>query len=396
MLENISISFQLFDQLLRLFVIEGMILICHLTSAHPRDDVRIFHKMCKSLGSAYGQVKLVVADGKGYGLMDNVEIFDVGNSISRINRIRKAPDRILVKALDLNADIYHLHDPELIPIALKLKKMGHCVIFDFHEDVSRQLLNKPYLNKPLRWGLSRIYGLYEAWAAQKLDGLIAATPAICEKLNKVNPKILDINNYPIAKELNSGTLWANKKSEVCYIGNITRARGIVELVKAMGRIQSSVNLTLAGRFADKSLENSLTNQDGWSRINAVGFVDRFKVRDILSRSFAGVVTFHPLPNHIEAQPNKMFEYMSAGIPIIASDFPLWREIVAGNDCGLLVDPLKPEAIAEAIDYLVAHPEDAERMGGNGRLAVENLYNWRNEEQKLLAFYDSILAPEAKL
>ena len=84
------------------------------------------------------------------------------------------------------------------------------------------------------------------------------------------------------------------------------------------------------------------------------------------------------------------ESLNAGIPLIASDFPLWRELIAGNDCGLLVDPLSPEKIAEAIDYLVTHPEDAERMGRNGRKAVLERYNWPNEEKKLLGFYERIL------
>jgi glycosyltransferase involved in cell wall biosynthesis len=114
------------------------------------------------------------------------------------------------------------------------------------------------------------------------------------------------------------------------------------------------------------------------------------VAKILENSLAGIVTFLPSPNHLEAQPNKMFEYMSAGIPVIASDFPLWREIISGNDCGLLVNPLKPLEIAGAIDYLVNNPAEAKRMGRNGRLAVIEKYNWPMEEKKLLRFYDSIL------
>ena len=125
-------------------------------------------------------------------------------------------------------------------------------------------------------------------------------------------------------------------------------------------------------------------------MNPLGFLDRVRLREVLSRSVAGLVTLHPVINYIDALPVKMFEYMSAGIPVIASDFPLWREIITLNDCGLLVDPLNPVAIAEAIDYFINHPEDAERMGMNGRRAVEKLYNWTHEGQKLLAFYDSLL------
>jgi glycosyltransferase involved in cell wall biosynthesis len=129
---------------------------------------------------------------------------------------------------------------------------------------------------------------------------------------------------------------------------------------------------------------------GWQAVNEQGFVDRAGVRQVLGRSVAGLVTFHSLPNHIDAQPNKMFEYMSAGIPVIASDFPLWREIVLGNECGLCVDPMDAAAIAKAIDYLVQHPDEARQMGENGRRAVLERYNWSVEEAKLLGFYNQIL------
>ena len=130
---------------------------------------------------------------------------------------------------------------------------------------------------------------------------------------------------------------------------------------------------------------------GWQNVNEYGFLDRLGVRNILARSAAGVVTFYPLPNHVDAQPNKMFEYMSAGIPVIASHFPLWREIIEDNQCGLLVDPLNPEAIANAIDYLINNPQEARSMGQNGRRAVEEKYNWTIEQQKLLEFYQRILS-----
>ena len=94
-----------------------------------------------------------------------------------------------------------------------------------------------------------------------------------------------------------------------------------------------------------------------------------------------------MPNHVNALPNKMFEYMSAGLPVIASNFPLWKEIVEGNKCGLTVNPLSPKEIAEAIRYLLAHPEEARKMGENGRKAVLEKYNWDNESRKLMVFYN---------
>jgi len=232
------------------------------------------------------------------------------------------------------------------------------------------------------------------WLAGKaFDGVFAATPTIAQRFPE--PKTLTIQNFPVLNELANTAQWEEKQREVCYVGGIANIRGIEEVCAAMGKVQSSARLSLAGQFTDSDLEARMRATPGWDRINALGFVDRAGVRNVLERSVAGLVTFHPLPNHIDAQPNKMFEYMSAGIPVIASDFPLWRKIIAGNNCGLLVDPLEPSAIAKAIDTLVSDPGMAQRMGESGRKAVEREYNWQAEEIKLLKFYERILGSEAQ-
>jgi glycosyltransferase involved in cell wall biosynthesis len=364
--------------------------IIHLTSTHPRYDTRIFHKMCDSLANHGYSVTLVVADGKGDEIRNGVSIVDAGASKGRFDRIRNAPKRVLAKAIEQRADLYHLHDPELIPIGLKLKRWGHRVIFDSHEDVPKQLLGKPYLNKPALWAISKTFAAYESWTCAKLDGVIAATPFIREKFLSINPDSVNINNFPLLHELEQQTVWTDKRAEVCYVGGIGKIRGILEVCQAMGQVKSDARLNLAGHFSEPALEDAVRAIPGWQRVNALGFLDRAGVREVLGRSVAGLVTFLPAPNHIDAQPNKMFEYMSASIPVIASDFPLWRQIIVGNDCGLCVDPMDPAAIAEAIDTLVNNPEMAQRMGQNGRRAVEEKYNWSAEEAKLLAFYDRLL------
>jgi glycosyltransferase involved in cell wall biosynthesis len=372
-----------------------MMKIAHLTSAHPRNDTRIFLKMCSSLASHGHTISLVVADGNSDEISNDVRIYDAGASTGRFDRIRNAPERVFAQALALDADLYHLHDPELIPIGLKLKRLGHRVVFDSHEDVPKQMLSKPYLNKPALWLISKAFSAYEAWACAKLDGVIAATPFIRDKFLSINYNTVDINNFPMLEELNTDVEWGNKQVEVCYVGGIAKIRGIAEVCQAMGLIQTKARLNLCGSFSEPGVEQSVQAMPGWQQVNELGFVDRLGVRDVLSRSIAGLVTFHPLPNHINAQPNKMFEYMSAGIPVIASDFPLWREIILGNDCGLLVDPFDPAAIAKAIDYFVSNPKEAQRMGANGRKAVNERYNWDIEERKLFAFYGRTLSQPVK-
>jgi glycosyltransferase involved in cell wall biosynthesis len=360
--------------------------VVHLTTVHARYDTRIFLKECRSLARNGYPVSLVVADGKGDEVKDGISIIDVGAARNRLDRMYFATDRVCRKAVELDADIYHLHDPELLPIGLKLKKYGKKVIFDAHEDVPKQILGKPYLSKPAKVFLSWLFQHYEAWVCRQYDAVVTATPFIRNKFLSINPRLLDVNNFPMLGELSCDLQDPGKQPQVCYVGGIAAIRGIHEVVTAMGLLHSRIRLKLGGLFTEPAVYADVKALKGWSLVDELGFIDRPSVKQVMSQSIAGLVLFHTLPNHTNAQPNKLFEYMSAGIPVIASHFPLWREIVLGNDCGLCVDPMDPAAIAQAIDFLASHPDEARRMGENGKLAVHERYNWAAEEIKLLALY----------
>ncbi|MBQ5946908.1 glycosyltransferase family 4 protein [Massilia sp. ST3] len=363
--------------------------IVHLTSAHPRNDTRIFIKQCRTLAAHGYEVTLVVADGLGDERRDGVTITDVGRLPGRVRRIFGTTRRVRAKALSLDADIYQLHDPELLPVGLALKRRGKKVIFDSHEDVPRQLLSKPYLGPLSARLLSVAFSLVERYACARFDGIIAATPFIRDKFLRIHPVTDDVNNFPLVGELDSAMPWEGKRAEVCYVGGIGEIRGIRELVGAGRYLQSPARINLVGKFSEAQVEAEVRADPGWERVNASGFLDRAGVRQVMERSLAGIVTFHRLPNHLDSHPTKMFEYMSAGIPVIASDFPLWRDIIEGNGCGLCVDPADLKAIAAAIDYLVANPQAARAMGERGRQAVLNKYNWTVQANKLTDLYGAL-------
>lgn len=339
---------------------------------------------------------LVVADGLGDERVDGVRIVDVGGPAGRMRRALLSTRRVLRAALQLDADVYQLHDPELIPAGLRLKRRGKRVVFDSHEDIPAQLLAKPYLGPFARRALSSTFAAYQRHAFRRFDGLIAATPFIRTRLDSIHPNTVDINNYPVLEEFDITPDWEAKRMEVCYVGSISAIRGIRELVRACELLQTPARLSLVGRFSEPALEREVADYPGWQRVDAHGHLDRAGVRQTMQRAMAGLVTLHPVVNYLDALPVKMFEYMAAGLPVIASRFPLWQDIVEGNQCGLCVDPEDPLAIAAAIDHLCRHPHIARRMGENGRRAVHTTYHWGSEAGKLGAFYDSLVASSARI
>ena len=360
-----------------------------MTSVHLRYDTRIFVKMCSSLAKAGYDVSLIVADNKGYEEKNGVKIFDVGKPAGRLQRMLNTSALVYKRALQLDADVYHLHDPELLPYAYLLKLKGKKVIFDSHEDVPRDLFSKTYLPRWVLFWLSMIVESLEKVILKSLLVVIAATPHIKEILVKYNKNTFNINNFPIINELYISQNEFYHCKYFCYVGDITTARGLIEVFEALQHVKNDTKLCLAGNFKDISIDK-IKDASINNKIEYVGYVSREGIKNIFKQSIAGLVTFLPLPNHIDAQPNKMFEYMSAGLPVIASNFPLWKEIIEGNKCGICVDPMKPEEIAKAIDYLYEHPEEARQMGQNGQKAVYEKYNWNIEEKKLLNVYEKIM------
>lgn len=360
--------------------------IAHLSTAHSRRDIRVYLKECKSLAAAGYDVHYLVADGMGDDKVDGVHIHDIGIAGGRFQRMIIRPWRMLIEARKQRAEIYHFHDPELLLIACFLPGK---VIYDSHEDVPRALYSRDWIPHWIKPWLSAVFEKFENFVARRLSHVIGATSHITERFRTLNPKSETINNYPLLSELQDGVAKKGTDLVVCYVGSISRARGVMEMITALENVDA--RLIMAGQFEDAATERTARSLPGWSKVDYRGVVSRLQVQDILAESQAGLLFFHPDPNHVRAQPNKMFEYMSAGLPVIASNFPLWREIIEGNDCGYCVDPMSPEAISSGIEKVLIEPMRAQQMGANGRAVVLNRYNWTIEEAKLVTIYSKLLA-----
>lgn len=360
--------------------------ICHITTVHPRNDIRIFQKECLSLSSIYS-VYLVVADGKGNEIKDNVRIIDVGkNNNSRFKRILLTTARAYKKALEIDCDLYHFHDPEFLFYGWKLARMGKKVIYDVHEDVPKQTLSKEYINPVFRKLLAFSIGIIERVISSRLSSIVTVTESINNRFLHFNKSCVVINNFPdTANFIPSQNMI---RSGICYVGNISSIRGIDYIMDSLEF--SDVVLHLAGEFETDHYKRKIQFHPFWHKVKYYGSVDFHKAQEIFQDSSAGLVTYLPVPNHIEAQPNKMFEYMACATPVIASDFPLWKNIIEANNCGICVNPTDSKNIADAINSIVKDPEKATKLGVNGQRVVKDKYNWKTESVKLKVLYSELI------
>lgn len=361
--------------------------ICILTTVHRHDDVRIYHRQALSLAKAGYRVTLCCPDYEGkdeYG----VRFHRLELPGGRFGRMWKASPTALKAALAEEYDLYHIHDPELLPAALQLKKRGKRVIYDAHEDVPRQILGKDWLPEWSRKPLSRRFERYEQKAARRLDGVIGATEIIAGRF----PGGVAVQNFPDPQEFfpQGPPPYEKRRRAAVYAGSITQLRGIHQMVKAAG--QAGVPLILAGEFENPALRHDITLLPGFDQVEERGKLSRDGVAKAMGEARMGLVVLFPTQSYQESLPIKLFEYMLCGLPVIASDFPLWRELT-GKSCALFVDPQKVEEIAGAMTFLLENPDRAKAMGEAGRKLALKKYCWQSEEKRLLTLYRKLLEGE---
>lgn len=384
--------------------------ILHLACVHKSNDTRILIKECYSLAkSGYEVVFYTSVESKQtldeeerelngvYLRFHDLDMRGVvlNREIIKSVAARKKNVKKILNILEKERpDVVHIHEFELVYSINAIKKKFPFVkiIYDVHEDVFGQYL--PHLVKifgnVLGQCIAKVIERKEIKYFKKVDAIITVTPYLYDKIKKHNDTIAEIRNMPMDITSTNDDL-EKRENIVCYCGGLTEQRGITTLFKIANQINGIIILAGAGK--KEYLEKLDIKYDVNDKIVLWGYVGREKINELYSTAVVGVCTLLYSPNIYNAYPIKLFEYMAAGIPVVCSDFPLWKSLVEKNECGIAVNPDNEQEIIEAINYLLSDRKIAQRMGQNGKDAVKKKYNWKIEEQKLMDFYQNLLQGE---
>lgn len=363
--------------------------VLHLAPAHAAFDTRVFVKECRTLADAGYRVSLAAPHDRAE-VVDGVRIIPIPRWSSRRGRFLGNLWHCLRIVARERADIYHFHDPEVFLVGAALAFAGRRVVYDSHEDFPRLVLDRPWIPPRLRAPLAASVRLAERTAVPLFAGTISAEVEGAKRFRR--GRIVIVQNYVRADEfVDLAKVDAvDRENRLVYVGNLTEQRGAAQMVEALARTRTDVRLTLAGSFVPKDLEQRMRDVPGWDQVDYVGWLDREGIVDVLTQARIGVVLLQPTRKYTEgAIPVKLFEYLAAGLAVVVSDFPALREIVAPAQVGALVDPRDVDAIAAAIDELLADPDELAAIARRGPAVVREQYSWESEAGKLLALYEQI-------
>lgn len=358
--------------------------VVHVSSAHPWNDNRIHFREAASLAREGYDVTLVAVATADEPPLGEVRVRTLPR-LRRSFRVLLSAPRAIAMALSTKAQIFHLHDPELIWAVPVLRMLRRTVIYDAHEDLPVQVLDKPYTNaftRPILAGVARAM----CWVASRSTAVIAATDQVASRFPPRKTTV--VRNFPpLREEETTAPPVESRDPIVVYVGAIGSARGADVMVDAMADadMPEGWSLQLAGSMPAQ-LRQRLGECPGWSEVEYLGVLQPEEARELLLRARVGFAVLQATPAYVDALPTKMFEYFAAGVPVIASDFPLWREIIDGHACGQLVDQRDPAAIARALRRYADDPALLAEHSVNARRAAVESLNWASEAGKLMQAY----------
>jgi len=342
------------------------------------------------------EVYLVAPNTKSK-VVNGINIVGVSvKSMNPIYRLMVSSKKIYQAAFKINADIYHFHDIELFKYGVKLKKKGYKVIFDSHENWISYVEEIKWLPSFVKKISENIIKRNYRKHLNNFDAVITVSPNIVDSLKEFSLKVFQITNYPLIKnqyEIISKEDFLKRENKICYIGTVYSNSNQETIIHVIDQI-SDVEYIIVGTVSAK-FKNHLSLLPGWKRVKFIEKVPKPELKNIFNICIAGIIIFDYSPNCGGRKGtmgnNKIFEYMEAGLPVICTDFEMWKNnIIDKYNCGICVEPGNQEQLKDAITVLVSDHEKAYQMGLNGRNAVLNEFNWVTQEKILLEIYHSIV------
>lgn len=364
--------------------------VVHITTVHHPLDPRIYYKQCLSFQKAGYDVTLIAPEESNIG-KSQVNVIPLKKYKSRLGRMIFSTMEAFKHARKLKADYYHIHDPELLPAARLLKNKHNVIVYDIHEDYITSIKQKSYLPKAIRNLIAHAYKFIEKKLTKPMELCLA------EKYYKdIYPDGQCILNYPIinSRILKHSTAALEGSRKLIYTGNVTVDRGAL-IHASLPALDQSLMVTIVGKcsshLAEKMFESAGVSKN---RLRIEGVDQYIPKKDIDSQYIsqkwlAGLALFPPTEHYMKKELTKFFEYMNAGIPIICSNFPIWKQFIEKYNCGIAVDPYNQNEIKSALEYMSSNSQRAKQMGLNGQEAILKELNWEMEEKKLLDWYKKI-------
>jgi glycosyltransferase involved in cell wall biosynthesis len=303
------------------------------------------------------------------------------------------PFLFLKLLLTKRAAVYHFHDPELLPFGLLLSFFRCKVIYDVHEWVEADFSNK---NIPFGGFFRYLYKVFENRSLKKLHFILAESSYKQYYQNRV-ANFTTVLNYPDCNSFQEFKSTSRHSRSLFYIGNITGKRGLPQMIRLLNLLNAKneeFHLICIGE-KNKVLKKQLPALPEYSKVkDQLHFYGYLQISEAMKHSvecLAGLALYDDLPNHRDSLSTKMLEYMSVGLPVITSSFPLYQDIIEKNSCGYCIDPDNTEQIAAAVLELFHNPQLAEDMSRKGISTIQEKYCWESEKQKLFELYENMLA-----